>query len=118
MTGLVWGQWHWYTPADSRRSFPTAGKQEAPVPIRKDLLEILVCPATKQPLEILSEAKLASLNALIARGRVHNSGGTKIESPVEEALITTDGRTIYRIDDGIPIMLVEESLPTEKLEGF
>ncbi len=86
--------------------------------IRKDLLEILVCPVTKQPLEILAEAKLASLNALIQRGRVHDTGDKKLEAPVEAALITTDGKTIYRIDGGIPIMLAEEGIPTAKLEGF
>ena len=86
--------------------------------IRKDLLEILVCPVTKQPLEILTETKLANLNALIARGRVHDTGGKKVESPVEAALITTDGKTIYRIDGGIPIMLAEEGILVEKLEGL
>jgi uncharacterized protein YbaR (Trm112 family) len=88
------------------------------MPIRKDLLEILVCPVTKQPLEILAAAKLARLNECIQRGRVQDAGGKKLESAVEEALITTDGKTIYRIDDGIPIMLAEEGIPTQQLDGF
>ena len=80
------------------------------MPIHKDLLEILVCPATKQPLELLSEAKLAQVNARITQGQLLNVGGNKIEAPLEEGLITVDGKTIYRIDDGIPIMLVEEGI--------
>ena len=85
------------------------------MPIHKDLLEILVCPATKQPLELLSEAKLAQLNARITQGQLQNVGGHKVEAPIEEGLITTDGKTIYRIDDGIPIMLVEEGIPAAQL---
>ena len=81
------------------------------MPIPKDLLEILVCPVTQQPLETLTAEKLAALNARIAAGRIQNAGGAKVETPVTEALITTDGKTIYRIDDDIPNMLAEEGIP-------
>lgn len=87
------------------------------MPIRSDLLEILVCPATKQPLEILREDRLATLNAAIAAQRVVNAGGKKVEAPLAEGLITTDGKTIYRIDDDIPIMLVEEGIPAAQIES-
>ncbi len=87
------------------------------MPIRSDLLEILVCPATKQPLEILREERLATLNAAIAAQRIVNAGGKKVEIPLEEGLITTDGKTIYRIDDSIPIMLVEEGIPAAQVES-
>lgn len=85
------------------------------MPFPKDLLEILVCPATKQPLEILVEDMRAKLNARIAEGRVQNAGGHKVETPVEEALITVDGLTIYRIDGGIPNMVVEEGIPAAQI---
>ncbi len=87
------------------------------MPIRSDLLEILVCPATKQPLEILREDRLAALNAAITAQRIVNAGGKKVETPLAEGLITTDGKTIYRIDDDIPIMLVEEGIPAAQIES-
>ena len=87
------------------------------MPIHKDLLEILVCPATQQPLELLAEDKLATLNARIAQGEVRNVGGQKVETSIEEALITVDGLTIYRIDDGIPIMLVDEGIAAAQIES-
>jgi uncharacterized protein len=85
------------------------------VPIPKDLLEILVCPVTQQPLEILQAEKLAALNARIAAGRIQNASGAKVETPITEALITADGKTIYRIDDDIPNMLAEEGIPAAQL---
>lgn len=88
------------------------------MPIQKELLEVLVCPVTKQPLQLLSDEQLATLNQQIAKGSVTNSGGARVESPFTEGLITTDSKTIYRIDDGIPIMLAEEGIATEPLSGF
>ena len=31
---------------------------------------------------------------------------------VDEALVTTDGKVIYRVDDGIPVMLPEQGIGT------
>ena len=30
--------------------------------------------------------------------------------PLREALITRDRRTVYRVDDGIPVLLIEEGI--------
>ncbi|MFQ5600711.1 MAG: Trm112 family protein [Candidatus Krumholzibacteriia bacterium] len=88
------------------------------MPIRKDLLEILCCPVTKQPVEILSTEKLSELNEQISQGHIKDAGGNQVEDAVEEALVTADGKTIYRIDNDIPIMLAEQGIPTEQIEGF
>jgi uncharacterized protein YbaR (Trm112 family) len=66
------------------------------VPIPKDVLEILVCPVTMQPLQLLSDEQLSKLNAKIAHGGVQNAGGAKVETALDEGLITTDAKTIYR----------------------
>jgi len=87
------------------------------VTIQKELLEVLVCPVTKQPLQLLSDEQLAKLNQRISTGNVQNIAGTKIEATFEEGLITTDSKTIYRIDDGIPIMLAEEGIAAEQIDG-
>ena len=79
------------------------------------LLEILVCPITKVSVRVLGRQKLAVLNRAIAGGGVRHMGGTVVESPLDEALVTTDGRTVYRIDDGIPVMLEDLAIPTEQL---
>ena len=86
------------------------------MPIHQDLLDVLVCPVSKKPLTVLTEQSMTELNALIAQGKVTTVGGLKVETPLEEGLITEDGKTIYRIDDGIPIMLAEEGIPAAQLD--
>ena len=44
--------------------------------------------------------------------------GAVVSSPLEEALVTTDGRTVYRVDEGIPIMLEDFAIPTEQLADW
>lgn len=58
------------------------GKQSPPATLDEDLLEILVCPETKAEL-VLDGERLVSTDAATRRA--------------------------YRIEDGIPRMLVEES---------
>ena len=82
------------------------------------LLEILVCPITKVSVRMLGKQKLAALNRAIAEGGVKHMDGAVVEAPVEEALVTSDDRTVYRVDDGIPIMLEDLAIPTEQLADW
>ena len=82
------------------------------------LLEMLVCPVTKQPLERLSAPRLANLNRLIEQGRAANIGGQTLTSPLEQALITCNGTTIYPVTQGIPVMLEGEGIAVKTLFGF
>jgi uncharacterized protein YbaR (Trm112 family) len=50
------------------------------------------------------------LNAAIEAGRLRNRGGEAVAKRVEEGLIREDGRVLYVVDDGIPVMLIEESI--------
>ena len=87
-----------------------------PVPIRRELLDILCCPVTKTPVERLPEEKLSRLNDRIRQGAIKSVDGTIVEQPIEEALVTTDGKTIYRIDDGIPVMLADLGIPASQID--
>ncbi len=78
--------------------------------VRQDLLDILVCPESKQPVALADEATLTALNEKIRAGELRNRGGTKVEKPLSEALVREDGKVLYPIDDGIPVMLIEESI--------
>ncbi|WP_300615585.1 Trm112 family protein [Dokdonella sp.] len=84
----------------------------------KRLLDILCCPLTKAPLRPLGEAELASLNRAIAAGGVRNHGGGALAQAIPAGLVTRDGRTIYRLDDDIPVMLADESIATAQLPDF
>ncbi len=83
--------------------------------IDRKLLEILVCPVTKQPLSILTAAKLALLNQKIEAGEVQNHGGETVTEAWTEALVTKNGSTLYPVSDSIPVMLEGQSIATVQL---
>ena len=84
----------------------------------KRLLEILCCPSTKQPVALASAAQLEALNGAIAAGALRNGEGNLVATRFAAALVTRDGRTAYRIDDGIPVMLSDEGVATGQIPGF
>jgi len=84
----------------------------------KRLLDILCCPVSKTPVRLLGRAELDALNSAIAGGEVDTVAGTAYRAPIDEALITIDRKVIYRIEDGIPVMLPEEGIGTTQLKNF
>jgi uncharacterized protein YbaR (Trm112 family) len=84
----------------------------------RKLLDLLVCPATRQPLALLDRPGLEALNAAIAAGGVRRVDDTPQTEPVREALITRDRKTLYRIDDGIPVLLIEEGIVVASVAGL
>ena len=88
------------------------------MPIDPKLLDILCCPVSKQPVFPLSEETLATVNAAIAAGQVIQADDTIVETPLSEGLITKNKQRIYRIDDGIPVMLEEESIAVNQIQGL
>jgi uncharacterized protein YbaR (Trm112 family) len=79
--------------------------------IDKDYLQLLACPETRQALEEAPAALLAKLNARIAAGGVKTKGGRALQEPVQAGLVRKDGKALYPIQDRIPILLVDESIP-------
>lgn len=84
----------------------------------RKLLDILVCPITRQPLVLLEPAGLAAINRAIDAGGVLRGDGSVQAERLLEALVTRDRKTLYRIDDGIPVLLAEDALATAQVEGF
>ena len=84
----------------------------------RKLLDILVCPATRQPLSLLDKAGIDALNRAIAAGGVTRANDTAQAEPLREALVTRDRKTVYIVDDGIPLLDAENALATAQVEGF
>ncbi len=83
------------------------------MPVNEELLEILVCPETKQPVKPAAEDLITSLNQRITAGELRNRGGDPVAKSLAEGLVREDGKVLYPIDDGIPVMLIEESIPLD-----
>ena len=84
----------------------------------KRLLDILCCPVSKTPLRPLGRSQLDALNQAIDAGQVDTVAGVNVRERITEALITTDQKLIYRVEDGIPVMLPEEGIGTLQLSDF
>ncbi|HET7664028.1 MAG TPA: Trm112 family protein [Rhodanobacteraceae bacterium] len=86
--------------------------------MNKRLLDILCCPVSKTPLRLLRREEIAHLNKAIGEGAVDTVEGVRLGKPLDDGLITTDGKVVYRIEDDIPVLLPEEGIGTTQLNGF
>ena len=84
----------------------------------RKLLDILVCPATRQPLALLEAAGLDAINRAIGSAGVKRNDDSVQSDALREALVTRDRKTVYRVDDGIPVLLAEEGIATAQVDGF
>ena len=81
-------------------------------------LSILCCPVSKRQLLLLGAARIKFLNQQISAGTVQRVDGTAVSEAVREGLITDDGKVIYRIDDGIQVLLAEQAIGTTQFQDF
>lgn len=84
----------------------------------RKLLDLLVSPDTRQPLALLDSAGLHALNAAISAGSIVRADGSTLDKPLREALITADRAHIYRVEDGIPVLLPEEAIACASIAGL
>lgn len=84
----------------------------------RKLLDLLVCPTTRQPLQLLDSRGLQALNAAIQAGGIVRGDGGAQTGTVAEALVTRDRKLVYRIDDGIPVLLAEDAIATAQIDAF
>lgn len=80
------------------------------------LLEILCCPVSKTPLVPISSQMLGRINDSIAAGNLAYVDGQPVTEALTEALITEDGKVVYPVRDGIPVLLPEQGIGTTQLE--
>ena len=92
------------------RMAPETEGESQTMPISAELLEILVCPETKQPVSQAPADLIERLNTEIQGGTLRNRGGEPVSGPLSDGLLREDGRILYAVEDGIPVMLIEESI--------
>lgn len=83
----------------------------------RKLLDIICCPVTRSSLELLPERELTTLNEMIGSKRIKNREDAVVDAPLAEALVTRTGKLIYPIRDGIPVLLEDQAMPLQQIEG-
>lgn len=75
-----------------------------------DLLPLLCCPETHQNLRLAEPALLDQLNRQIGAGTLKNRAGQAVTEPLDSGLVRADGKVLYPVRQGIPLMLVNEAI--------
>lgn len=82
----------------------------------KRLLAILCCPVSHKGLVRAGGDQLRRINTAIAAGRLVNDSGVVLAEALREALVTDDGKRMYPVADGIPVLLSGESVALDQLD--
>jgi uncharacterized protein YbaR (Trm112 family) len=81
----------------------------------KDLLAILCCPETKQPVRLAEPALVATLNDAAKRGSLKNKGKKPVTESIDGGLVRADEQVLYPIRGNIPVMLIDEGIPLDQV---
>lgn len=79
--------------------------------IDPELLKILCCPETHQPLTSADAALVQRLNTQIDSGQLRNRGGQPVTRKCDGGLVRKDGQFVYPVCEDIPMLLINEAIP-------
>ena len=79
--------------------------------IDAELLKIMCCPETHQELRPAEPALLNKLNEQIEAGTLKNRAGQPVKEKIDDGLVRADGKYLYPLRRGVPVMLVDEAIP-------
>ena len=85
--------------------------------IHPELLEILCCPETRQPVRVAPAALVESVNRAIRDASLEMPAGGDSAGVLDGGLVREDGKFLYPVRNGIPIMLIEERIAIPPPEG-
>jgi uncharacterized protein len=76
----------------------------------QELLAILACPETKEPVHLADELLVQRVNAAIDAKKLVNREGEPVTERIEAGLVREDGKYLYPVRDDIPVMLIGEAI--------
>ena len=88
-----------------------------PSGFNRELLRVIVCPENLTPVRFASQAELLKMNSRIETKELKTWAGAIVSKPVEAVLVRKDGKIAYRVDSGIPVMLIEKALVLDSSIG-
>ena len=66
-----------------------------------------------QTLKAADPAQLMKLNQLVSRGELRNRADSVVSEKFDAGLVRSDGKMMYPVCGGIPIMLADEAVPLQ-----
>jgi uncharacterized protein YbaR (Trm112 family) len=81
----------------------------------KETISILICPVTGQSLSLADAPLIAKINQAIEAGKLQDQLGRLVKQPLAEGLIRQDGKVLYPVRDGIPVMLADEGIALDQV---
>ena len=78
--------------------------------IADELLALLRCPESQQPLTLAADEIVAQIEAERVAGRLRDCTGRLVGEPVEGGLVRADGALFFPIRAGIPILIATEAV--------
>lgn len=78
-----------------------------------ELLKLLKCPLSGSELLPIRDEAIAELNIKISQGKVKNRVGLIVQNQVEGGLGTSTNKICYPVWNGIPCLLLDESISLE-----
>lgn len=80
-----------------------------------DLLKILRCPQSGEPLALVDEPLLARLNEMVESGKLRNRAGETVSQTLDAGLVAEQGQLVYPVFDDIPDLVSGDAIPLEQL---
>ena len=81
-----------------------------------ELVEILICPDTKENVDLAPAEVIKKINLAIKEKQVRNLDDQPVEEALQDGLIRDDGEIIYPVRDCIPVMLIGEGIPMKQFD--
>lgn len=83
-------------------------------PNPEDLLDILRCPANGLRLRLATPELIRELETRRAGAGLRTLAGKPVDEPLRAGLVREDGLVFYPVREGIPMLLIEESILLDK----
>lgn len=76
----------------------------------EEFAEQLRCPETRQRLSVATPAQMERVRDEQAAGRLFYRSGKFVTEPLQTMLIREDGRVLYPVHHGIPVLVAGEAI--------